>query len=161
LTQELEQDFLDADLSENENDSDADADSSEKQKSKSTRPRKLPAYSFVKNLNLRPEGKASLRTFYEEKKPTDNQQLLTVVVYYLYRTLEIKGISVNHVYTSLKELTDQGVRVPPDIPNVLRKISNRKGWLDTSNADDLKTTVQGDNFVEHDLPKGKSPDVPE
>jgi len=156
LAEELQREVIDAELAENEGELEETIESSEKSKGRTNRQRKFPAYSFVNDLNLRPEGKPSLREFYEEKKPADNQQLLTVIVYYLHRVLGTESVSVNHVYTSLKGLSDLGVRVPPDIPNILRKTSNRKGWLDSSDSDNLRTTVPGDNFVEQDLPRAKS-----
>lgn len=161
LATELEQQIIEAELAGDEDSSSAGEPSVERQRGKASRAKKSPSYSFVKDLNLRPEGKPSLRQFYGEKKPSDQQQLLTVIVYYLYRILEIENVSVNHVYTGLKELTEVGVRVPNDIPQRLRDTSTRKGWLDTSDANALKTTVSGDNFVEHDLPKMKDADAQE
>lgn len=114
-------------------------------------PKKKPqVYTHVKDLNLHPEGKQTLREFFASKKPSDQQQKLTVIVYYLCRILEISDISPNHVYTGLK---DVGARVPPDIAQILRNTAQRKGWIDSSNAASLKTTTGGDNFVEYDLPK--------
>lgn len=127
-------------------------------RNKPTRNRKAPSYSFVKDLNLRPDGQVSLRQFYADKKPTDQQEKMTVVLYYLYHVLEIQNVTANHIYTGLKEVDE---RVPKDIAQALRNISNRKGWVDSSDSDLLKTTVPGDNFVEHDLPaapKGEQQD---
>jgi hypothetical protein len=118
-------------------------------RTKPGRTRKAPTYSFVKDLNLRPDGQASLRQFYADKKPTDQQEKMTVILYYLYRTLEMQNVTTNHIYTGLKEVEE---RVPKDIAQALRNISNREGWVDSSDSDSLKTTVSGDNFVEHDLP---------
>lgn len=151
LAAEAEQEVIEADFAAVEAADSADSVSNG-QKSKASRARKAPSYSLVKDLDLRPEGKPSLVQFYQEKKPGEQQQQLTVVLYYLYRTLEIESVSVNHVYTSLKELSSLGVRVPTDIAQVFRQIANRKGWVDSSDAKALKTTVGGDNFVEHDLP---------
>jgi hypothetical protein len=123
---------------------------------KKGKPKKPISYSFVKDLNLRPDGTISLREFFNEKKPSDQQQILTVIIYYLYRKIGVQNISVSHIYNGLKELTEFGVRVPPDIANTLRKIVTRKGWLDTSNLEATRTTTGGDNFVEHDLPKSKT-----
>jgi hypothetical protein len=157
ITANLEQQLIDADLGDEEDIGDGDDSDSEKQR-KGTRPKKPPTYSFVKDLDLRPQGKTSLRVFYENKKPSGPQQILTLVVYYLQHELEVKNISANHVYTALKELTELGVRVP-NIPSGVRNISNRKGWLDTSDLNNLRMTVPGDNFIEHDLPRnaGASP----
>jgi hypothetical protein len=148
---DLEQQLADADLGDEEGTDDADDSGSEKQR-KASRPKKPPTYSFVKDLDLRPQGKTSLREFYENKKPSGHQQILTLVVYYLQHELDVKNISANHVYTGLKELTELGVRVP-NIPSGVRNISNRKGWLDTSDLNNLRMTVPGDNFIEHDLPR--------
>lgn len=110
---------------------------------------KPPSYSFVKELNLRPVGKQSLREFYSQKSPKSQQERITVVLYYLHRVLETTKITCNHLFTALKEAE---MRVPQFLQQTLHNISNRKGWVDSSNTDDLKTTVSGDNFVEHDLP---------
>lgn len=110
---------------------------------------KPPSYSFVKELNLYPNGKPSLREFFNQKDPKSQQERITVVLYYLYRMLETPKITCHHLFTALKEV---GVRIPQFLPQTLHNISNRKGWIDSSNTDDLKTTVPGDNFVEHDLP---------
>lgn len=110
---------------------------------------KPPSYSFVKELNLRPEGKPSIREFYSQKGPKSQQERITVVLFYLHRILETPKITCNHLFTALKEVE---MRVPQFLQQTLHNISNRKGWVDSSNTDDLKTTVSGDNFVEHDLP---------
>jgi len=143
LSDDIEQQIIEADLTDSDGSEGSVDAAAEKQKPKGSRSRRQLTYSFVKDLNLRPEGKPSLRDFYTEKKPTDQQQVLTVVVYYLHRIVEINSVSVNHVYTGLKALVELGVRVPGDIPQRLRDIATRKGWLDTSDADALKTTVGG------------------
>jgi hypothetical protein len=119
-------------------------------KARAPRAKKPSTYSLVKDLNFRPKEKQALREFFDEKKPSDQQHQLTVIMYYLYRILEIEGITPNHVFTALKHLG--GIRVPNDIAGTLRAIASRKGYLDTSNTEDLKTTTEGDNLVEHDLP---------
>jgi hypothetical protein len=118
-------------------------------RSKPSRNRKTPSYSFVKDLNLRPDVPVTLRQFYADKKPADQQGKIIVVLYYLYRILGIQNVTANHIYTGLKEVEE---RIPKNIAQALRNISNRKGWVDSSDSDSLKTTVPGDNFVEHDLP---------
>jgi hypothetical protein len=126
-----------------------------KPKSRTSQPKKTPSYSLVKDLNLRPEAKKSLRDFFKEKTPTTQQDSLIVILYYLSRILELENISINHIYTGLKDLTEFGVRVPGDIAQVMRTTASKKGWLDTSDANSLKMAVSGDNFVEHDLPNTK------
>ncbi len=163
LTTELEQQIIEAEMSEEEHLFDSTESNGVKQKSKANRSKRSYSYSIVKDLDLRPDGKISLRQFYADKKPSDQQQMLTVIVYYLYRILGIDKITINYIYTGLRELADSGVsvRTPNDISQILRNIAKRKGWIDTSDANSLKTTIRGDNFVEQDLPKPKATDIQE
>ena len=112
------------------------------------RNRKPASYDFVNDLNLQPQGRKSLRDFFAEKSPRTQQEQLVVVVHYLIKTLKTSAVGINHVYTGFKNV-DKPV---PDIRAMLGKISERKGWLDTSNYSDIKLTAPGENFVEHDLP---------
>ena len=102
------------------------------------------------DLNLRPTGKKSLREFIGEKRPLSNEERFAVIIFYLKNTLEEKSIDRNHIYTAFKEL---GIKFPLDIDAALRMAVSRKGWIDNSDAGDLKMTVHGENFVEHDLPR--------
>ncbi len=104
---------------------------------------------ILPNLNLRPNGKQSLRAFYEEKDPKSNERGFAVIVYYLKRILEVETVTLNHVYTALK---DVGLKVPTRLPTVLSNSARRHGWIDTRTKDDIKITIHGENFVEHDLP---------
>jgi len=118
-------------------------------KPRAPRTKKAITYSLVKELNLRPPDKQHLRDFFSEKKPGSQRQQITVIVYYLQRIIEVQSIGANHVFTGMKEV---GMRIPPDISQVMRSIASDKGWLNTANKDDVKMAVAGDNFVEHDLP---------
>lgn len=98
---------------------------------------------------MRPKGKKSLKDFVSEKKPKTNEERFAVIIYYLEKTLQQRAIDRNYIYTCFKEL---GVKFPLQIDPVLRNAARRKGWITTSNSSDLKMTVGGENFVEHDLP---------
>ena len=117
---------------------------------KNSRVRKSATYTFVKDLNLRPEGKETLRDFYAAKGAANLQEQVTVVVYYLTKVLELTGVGANHIYTALKDVSTP---VPADIGQTLRLTAARKGWIDSSKGEDLKLTVSGENFVEHELPR--------
>ena len=124
---------------------------------KAPKARKNPTYSFVKDLNLRPQGKKSLKDFITEKAPQDQQARLAAIIYYLTKDLGLPNVGVNHVYTALKEI---GERVPSDIAQIARNIAGRKGWLDSADSDDLKVTTRGENFVEHELPSAGAQESP-
>lgn len=120
------------------------------QVTKGTQPKAKTKLSLVimKDLNLRPQGKKSFIDFAKEKQPASYEQKCTVAAYYLEKVLGVKGICVNHIYTCFK---DASWRVPADLKNKL-SVTGTKGWLDTSNREDIKLTTRGDNLIEHDLP---------
>lgn len=105
--------------------------------------------TFINDLNLRPQGKESLKDFADAKKPKTNEEKFAVIIYYLQRQLGVKSINSDHIYTAFKEL---GVKVPADINDAIFKCASRKGWIDTADSSNLTVTVRGENFVEHDLP---------
>jgi hypothetical protein len=106
--------------------------------------------SLVKDLDLRPDGKPSLREFYADKKPSTNQQICTVFVYYLSKILNVPRVTVRHVFTCYKDIA--GLKVPEALIQVLRDTASLKGWLDTSDTESIEVTTSGENFVNFDLP---------
>lgn len=107
--------------------------------------------SIVKDLNLKPKGKKSFREFADQKKPKSLQEKCTVAVYYLqHQHGGVQAITAAHVFTCFKHMP---WRVPSDLPNTLAYIASQKGWLDTADMQNIRTTTHGENRVEHDLPK--------
>jgi hypothetical protein len=108
-------------------------------------------YEIVKDLVLAREGdKQSLKEFYSQKNPSSNYERNAVFCYYLLKIREFKPIGVNHIYTCYREVNQR----VGDLVVSLSETS-RKGWLDTSNMNDIMLSVRGENFVEYDLPKVK------
>lgn len=114
--------------------------------------KKEGSVSLVADLNLRPKGKKTLREFYGEKKPTTNEQSFAVMTYYLEKVLGVSGISPNHIYTGFKDLD---LRVPARLRTVISNSASRHAWIDTSDKENIKLTIHGENFIEHDLPSVK------
>ncbi|MBE9169932.1 hypothetical protein IQ238_21220 [Pleurocapsales cyanobacterium LEGE 06147] len=110
---------------------------------------KPPIMSIMKDLNLRPEGKLSFRDFYAQKKPTTQEQAITVAVYYLKRVLELDKVTPEHVFTCFKNVER---KTPKNMPQTIRDTAKRRGWVDTSERCNIKITNHGENLVEHDLP---------
>lgn len=108
----------------------------------------------VRDLNLTPKGKVSLRDFTKDKRPKDNQERSALFVYYLGKIAGIDAITCDHLYTCYKDIS--GLRVPPNLPAQLCVVASRKGWIDTRDMADIHITVPGENFVEQDLPHKKS-----
>lgn len=121
-------------------------------RAKSTRQRKARSYAVIGDLNLRPDGQTSLVDFYRQKAPTDQQEQVSVFLYYLCHVLKMAAVTDRHIYTCYKEVSE---KVPPEILQVARNTANRKGWVDASDPKSLRLTVPGENYVEHSLPKAK------
>ncbi len=124
-----------------------------KAKGKAKRTVKAPL-SMVKELNLKPKGKTSLDDFVEAKKPNSIYEKCTVAAYYLKNELSLAAASANHVFTCFKHMK---WRVPADLLNSLAYTASRFGWLDTSDRDNIGVTTMGENLIEHDLPRSKTP----
>jgi len=107
---------------------------------------------IVPDLDLSPVGKPSLKQFITEKGPEGTPETLTCLVFYLKTVAGISKVSPNHLYTCYKHL---GAKVP-QIYDGLRNTRGRKGWLDTTDFEDVKLTRLGENFVEQDLPRRKN-----
>jgi hypothetical protein len=111
--------------------------------------RSTPA--IVKDLNLAGDGKKKrLKEFYEKFTPTSNFERNLIFVYYLQHELGLTGITVDHVFTCYRDIQ---VRAPAALLQSLWDTSNRRGWLDTSTTEDIKVTVPGMNYLEHDMPR--------
>ena len=108
--------------------------------------------SIIKDLNLRPKGKKSLREFVEEKRPSSHSEKITVAVYYLAKELDVSAITPSHVYSCYQ---DAKWRNPADLWSAMRKYASLTGWIDTSNSSNVTITPPGENLVNHDLPKQK------
>jgi hypothetical protein len=112
------------------------------------------APSIVTDLDLSGGGKAQrLREFYSQFKPSSNFERNLIFVYYLTEKLHIAGITVDHVYTCYRDIP--GLKAPNTYQSLI-DTSRRHGWLDTSKTDDIKFTVKGMNYLEHDMPKSES-----
>jgi hypothetical protein len=76
-----------------------------------------------------------------------------------YGQLEISEIRKNSIELNIKEVIvfsvfrlASGWKEPANILSGITTAASREGTIDTRDFDDLKTTPQGRNFVEHELP---------
>ncbi len=114
---------------------------------------KSNTFSIIKDLNLKPKDKKTLRDFYQEKSPLSNIESNAVFVYYLEKVLNLTGITIDHIFSCYKEVN---LRTPMNLrQSIFDTASSRYGYLDTSNMQDIKVIVRGENLVEHDLPRSK------
>jgi hypothetical protein len=104
--------------------------------------------SLVTSLNLNDKN-VSLKDFYAKYIAKNNFENNLVIIYYLEKIKNLPGITLNHVYTCYKHLQ---IKVPQLVQS-LRDTKNRKGWIDSSNSNDLKVTTIGENYIEFDINK--------
>ncbi|MCZ6653748.1 MAG: hypothetical protein O7D91_12070 [Planctomycetota bacterium] len=110
---------------------------------------------LVRDLDFIPDGKASLKAFMAEKAPANDMEQTLVLAHYLQHTLELAEYGANHILTAFKHV---GVPVPVDLRGTIRNMKRQKAWLNWSKPDSVRVTTEGENVVEHELPRtsGKS-----
>lgn len=118
-------------------------------KSKSKSSPKNPL-SLVNTLNLNPPEGKSLKTFFGEFSSKTFLEKNLLFVYYVERELKIDNIGQNHIYTCYKNV---GEKVPGNLYQSLVDTKNLKGWIESKDINNLKITIAGENYVEHDFPK--------
>ena len=107
---------------------------------------------MVPNLNFRPNGQKALKEFVEEKNPKNDLETTLTVVYYMQHSMELTKIGPDHVMTAFKEA---GKSVPVDLRQTIRNVKASRMWLNFADIGDIRTTTQGDNFVEHEMGKSE------
>jgi hypothetical protein len=104
---------------------------------------------FLNDLNLRPKGKESLKDFAAKYQIKTTEELSLLIVYYLKEELK-ETVTLAHIFTCLKEL---GKKIPTHLKQVLTNNKNNKHWIDLNDWNDIKYTVAGMNYMEHDFTK--------
>lgn len=107
---------------------------------------------LVPNLNFRPTSHPSLKEFIEQKGPKNDVEMVMAFLYYMQQVMMLAKIGPSHIMTAFK---DAGKAIPVDLKQTIRNIKKNKMWLNFTDIDDLRTTTQGDNFVEHDMGKSE------
>ncbi|HCZ20877.1 MAG TPA: hypothetical protein DHU85_05065 [Porphyromonadaceae bacterium] len=101
-------------------------------------------------MNLHPLDKESLKSFIGQFNVSNGFQYNLLFVYYLQKVISITNINANHIYTCYK---DVGVKIPNNLYQNLVDTKNKKGWIDTSDMNNITVTISGENCVEQDLKK--------
>jgi hypothetical protein len=107
---------------------------------------------LIPDLNFRPDGYPTLKEFLEEKNPKNDIEAALIAVYYMQHRMSLTKIGPAHVMTVFKEA---GKRIPADVTQTIRNVKKLRIWLDFTDIEDVHTTSQGENFVEHEMGKGK------
>jgi len=105
---------------------------------------------LVPNMDFRPSGKQALKDFLEKKSPKNDIEITLAAVHYMQHVMQLTKIGPAHVMTIFK---DAGKPIPVDLKQTIRNIKKSKMWLNFTDIEDVRTTTQGDNFVEHEMGK--------
>jgi hypothetical protein len=106
--------------------------------------------SLVPDLNFMPNGQRAFKQFLDEKHPKTDLELALATVYYMQHVMALPKIGPAHVMTAFKEA---GKAIPVDLRQTIRNVKSSKIWLNFSDIENIRTTTQGDNFVEHEMVK--------
>ncbi|MEM7551579.1 MAG: hypothetical protein AAF363_17985 [Bacteroidota bacterium] len=127
-----------------------DKGSASGKKQKSTK--KAQGFKLDRNLNLRPEGKQSIKDFSEAYQMDKTPERILIIVYYLKEILGIDAVNADHIYTAFDKLN---IRVPKSLHQLISDTKNKSGWLEFDSMDDIQLSIQGGNAVKYDLIKSK------
>lgn len=123
----------------------------QKGKQKESKPRaKAVTFKNLPDLNYKPKGKQSLIDFIKSLPFDSNPEKILGIVYYCKETLKIEKVTPDHIFTGFKELKTP---IPPTFKQGIINLKNINGWLTFDKTDDITYSIQGGNYIEHDLPK--------
>lgn len=108
------------------------------------------SYSIVGSLNLYPPDKESLKSFIGQFNVSNGFQYNLLFVYYLQKVIGKANINANHIYTCYKTT---GIKMPNDLYQSLVDTKRKKGWIESSDMNNITVTISGENYVEQNLKK--------
>ena len=109
------------------------------------------SYIVLPNLDLTAKNDIpSLTNFCSEKKPANAMESNVLFVYYLKRLKNIEKVGLNHIYTCYKGTK---TKTPTALYQSLADTRKAKGWIITTEMNDIEIGIAGENFVEHELPR--------
>jgi hypothetical protein len=104
-------------------------------------------YTYLKELELGPQpDHPSLVDFMDSKFPITNEERNIVFLYYLQHMLNIKPVTVDHIYTCYRVAK---IRAPLNIEKAL----NQHDWIKIAKNGQLTLSSTGKGYVEKQLPK--------
>ncbi len=135
------------------------ASSTRKKRGEGTKTERNAGITPVADLNFVPRDKVALKTFFAEKAPANDMEQILVVGYYLKQTLELATFGPGHIFTGFKHVNKP---IPVDLRQTMRNMrpmagtKHGKGWLSFTDVESVRLTTEGENVVEHELPRKTS-----
>jgi hypothetical protein len=107
--------------------------------------------TIVKELDLAPRnGQPGLKDFAAPYNPGSAKEWNLLFLYYMVKNERANPVSQDHIYSCYKAM---GVRPPEAFSQSMFDTASKKGWIDSKSLSDIKLTIAGENFMDHDFPK--------
>ncbi len=138
------------------------AGSTRKKRGEGTKTERNAGISPVSDLNFVPKDKPALKAFFAEKGPATDMEQVLVVAYYLKQTLELATFGPGHIFAGFKHVSKP---IPVDLRQTMRNMKPMVGtkqgkcWLNFTDVESARLTTEGENVVEHELPRKGSGDT--
>lgn len=104
---------------------------------------------LVKDLNLSPQGKQSLKDFYKSFKKLSRNEKFLVYVVYLKDVLKLEQVTADHIFTCMKEVGD---KTPATLKQIISNAKAKTGWFQ-SKSGNITYTDAGKKYYESELKK--------
>jgi len=119
---------------------------------KQSNPSAKSQLQVVSEFSSGEQGKRFLAETKKYEIPKSHQKKVTLFVY-IMKQIGVKNISVNHVFTCYRLLTE---KTPLNLQQAIIDAKNKNMWVVNDSWLDLKTHHKGDEMVEHDLIKANN-----
>lgn len=128
-----------------------EAQAKEAKRPKATEGAKKPkagrkTFSILPGLNFKPEGKESLKSYFDRLKPTKFPERNAIIVYYMDRVMGLTGITPDHINTAYKAIK---INPPADLYQSLLSTASDTKYYSTSDTSDMRILDNGVNYVEN------------
>lgn len=127
-----------------------------KKRGEGTNTERNAGISPVADLNFVPRDKPALKAFFGEKAPATDMEQVLVLGYYLKHTLDVATFGPGHILAGFKHVNKP---IPVDLRQTMRNMKpmvgskQGKGWLNFTDVEAARLTTEGENVVEHELPR--------
>lgn len=121
-----------------------------KSSGKSKNTSKSHEFKLDRSLNLRPEGKQSLKEYFETFQVNTTPEKILLIVYYLKEILQLENVNTDHIYTSFDKLN---IRIPKSLYQLISDTKNKSGWLEFDSMENIGLSIQGRNAIKYDFSK--------
>jgi hypothetical protein len=113
---------------------------------KTNRPKSSSAKqpTYLSNFDFNPTGKPSLKEFVVRYNPKTNLERNLVFIQFLQTITETPDINVNHVFSCYRHLNEK----LPLFPSTLTDTKKLKGWIETSDLNNLSVVRAGWNHLQ-------------